>query len=188
MLRILALVLVSWAGFGCTDDTEPQPPGEFVSLIDHHAWEVLPETDDPLASHRPATIECGIAGWYVEDQVGEPKLEIDTNYCNYAALRQPTLVAIEAGAHIRLNFYHFNLVAPEPAQAHVAILVEDTLLWEQVIEIPGDGTAAQARVWQDEVFVSPLTAPAGAELILHVHNHGQNTYTLVSLEAETWHD
>jgi hypothetical protein len=145
-----------------------------ASIIDHAQWEMLDAVADPLAEHRPATVECGIAGWYIEDD----KLEINTNSCNYLAARQPSLVAIEAGQQLGLGFYHFDLVAPEPASAHLAILVEGQLLWETTVEIPGD-----AHVYT-EVFESPLTAPAGAEVVFHLHNHGQNTWALQELIAD----
>lgn len=158
---------------GQTDDGTGAP-GEFVPIVDHLEWEMLDAVADPLAEHRPDIVECGIAGWYVEDD----KLEADTNNCNYLALRQPSLVAIEAGQQIGLDLYHFDLVAPEPALAHLAILVDGELLWEDEVEIP-----SFAHVYT-EVFVSPLSAPAGAEVVFHLHNHGQNTWVLQALLAE----
>jgi hypothetical protein len=149
--------------------------GEFVSLIDHAQWVQIEATqEDPLAAHRPSAIDCGVAGWYQENEI----IEIDTNFCNYLALRQDSLAAITEGAKVRLGFYHFDLVAPEPALAHVAVLVDGALLWEQEIEIPG-----AAMVYALE-FEAPFSAPAGAELVFHLHNHGQNTWALQALSAE----
>ena len=158
---------------GTTDDSSGDA-GMSAPIIDHLQWQVLDAVADPLAEHRPDLVECGIAGWYVEDE----KLEVDTNSCNYLALHQPSLVAIEQGQPLGLGLYHFDLVAPEPASAHLAILVEGELLWEQQIQIPGD-----AQVYT-EVFESPLSAPAGAEVVFHLHNHGQNTWALQELVAE----
>lgn len=160
------------ASAGETDDSTGAAGG-FVSIIDHHQWQMLDAVADPLAEHRPPTVECGIAGWYLEDE----KLEVDTNNCNYLALRQPSLVAIEVGQPLNLYLYHFDLVAPAAALAHLAILVDGEVLWEQSVQIPGE-----ARVFS-EVFVSPLSAPAGAEVVFHLHNHGQNTWALRDLAA-----
>jgi hypothetical protein len=143
-------------------------------IIDHALWEMLDAVADPLADHRPPTVGCGPAGWYLEDD----KLEIDTNNCNYLALRQPSLVAIEVGQPLGLGFYHFDLVAPALASAHLAILVEGQLLWETTVAIPGD-----AHVYT-EMFESPLSAPAGSEVVFHLHNHGQNTWALQALIAD----
>ena len=149
--------------------------GEFAALIDHARWVQIEATEeDPLAAHRPSSIVCGVAGWYEENET----IEIDTNFCNYLALRQDSLAAITEGAKVRLGFYHFDLVAPEPALAHVAVLVDQQLLWEQEIEIPG-----AAMVYALE-FEAPFSAPAGAELVFHLHNHGQNTWALQTISAE----
>ncbi|MFO7566233.1 MAG: hypothetical protein R6X02_26560 [Enhygromyxa sp.] len=148
--------------------------GELESLIDHTLWASVEADDDPLADHRPDEITCTVAGWFLENET----LEINTNYCNYLAIGQPSLVAVEQGRKIELGFYHFNLVAPEPALAHLAILLDGALLWEQEIEIPG-----AAMVYLVE-FEAPFSAPAGSPLILHLHNHGQNTWALQSLSAE----
>jgi hypothetical protein len=148
--------------------------GEFVSLIEHELWVQLDAADDPLAEHRPAEVVCGIAGWYIENEI----VEIDTNFCNYLALGQPSLAAITEGRLVRLGFYHFDLVAPEPALAHIAMLADGEVLWEQEIEIPG-----AAMVYELE-FEAPFSTPVGAELVFHLHNHGQNTWALQALSAE----
>lgn len=148
---------------------------EFVSLIDHAAWEYAPAEEDPLVDHRPAMVECGVAGWYVLDQ----ELEVDTNFCNYAAIRQPILEPIAACSTLAIAFYHFDLTAPEPAEAHAAILIDGQIVWEQTIEIPGP-----AAVYEDK-FAAPFAAPAGSEVMLHLHNHGQNTWALLELEVGT---
>jgi hypothetical protein len=148
--------------------------GDFVPLVDHALWQMLDGAADPLADHRPATVECGLAGWYVEDE----QLEVDTNFCNYLGLAQPGLAAIEQGKRVRLGLYYFDLVAPEPAMGHVAILVDGQVLWEDEIEIPGP-----AKVFDLE-FESPLTAELGAEVVFHLHNHGQNTWVLQSVSVE----
>jgi hypothetical protein len=154
-----------------TEDTE----GEFAALIDHERWEQIhASSEDPLADHRPSSINCGVAGWYRENEI----IEIDTNFCNYLALRQDSLAPITEGAKVRLGFYHFDLVAPEEALAHLAVLVDGQLLHEQEIAIPG-----KAMVYALE-FEAPFSAPAGAELVFHLHNHGQNTWALQDLSAE----
>ncbi|MFV8751998.1 hypothetical protein ACNOYE_15740 [Nannocystaceae bacterium ST9] len=155
---------------GCQD---PEP--EFVSLVDHSAWQFTPAEEDPLVDHRPDVVDCGIAGWY--PQLEGSELEIDTNFCNYASLRQDALAAIEVCTPIKVGIYHFDLLAPEPAQAHAALLIDGTIVWEKFIDIPG-----KAAVYEEE-FPSPIAAPVGAEVMLHLHNHGQNTWTVLTIEA-----
>jgi hypothetical protein len=156
-----------------TSESETGSGVEAGSLIDHEKWQVLDASDDPLADHRPETIACGIAGWYIEAS----KLEVDTNLCNYLAVGQPSLVSLEQGQLVEVIFYHFDLVAPEAGLAHVAIWIDGQVLWEQEIVIPGD-----ANVFQDE-FVSPISAERGSQVVFHLHNHGQNTWVLQDLMA-----
>ena len=148
--------------------------GAFVSLIDQDAWMEVDAGQDPLADHRPEMVDCGLAGWTIEN--GE-SLEIDTNFCNYLALSQPSLAPIAAGATVELDFYYFDLTAPEPAEAHFAMLVDGQILWETTIAIPG-----KANV-HSESFAAPFAAPEGAEVIIHLHNHGQNTWQFDGLRV-----
>ena len=147
------------------------------SLLDHQAWTALETAADPLADHRPDMIECNIAGWYVEND----KLEIDTFYCNYLALTQPLLEDVAAGDTLELGLYYFDLLAPAAATAHVAVLIDGAVVWEREVEIPGGPTPAPAHVY-DERFASPISASAGAPIVIHLHNHGQNTWTFDRLD------
>jgi xanthosine utilization system XapX-like protein len=144
------------------------------SLIDHAQWQVLAADADPLADHRPELVDCGLAGW--KQEIETSSLEVDTNFCNYLAIAQPSLLALEQGQLVEVIFYHFDLVAPAPpTSAHVAILIDGQMLWEQEIAIPGD-----ADFFVEE-FASPISAELGSQVVLHVHNHGQNTYRLQDL-------
>jgi hypothetical protein len=171
-----ALACVGSGALGDETSTSESESGgsiEAGSLIDHEKWQVLEAGDDPLADHRPEMIDCGLAGWYLETS----KLEVDTNFCNYLGVEQPSLVALEHGQMVKVIFYHFDLVAPEPALAHVAIMIDAQVLWEQEIAIPGD-----ANVFVEE-FASPISAALGSQVVVHLHNHGQNTWVLQDLIA-----
>jgi hypothetical protein len=146
---------------------------ELGSLIDHQQWQVLDAAADPLADHRPESVDCGSDGWLYEATT----LEVRTDFCNYLAVGQPSLVALEQGQLVQVIFYHYDLVAPEPALGHVAIMIDGQMLWEQEIAIPGD-----ANVFIEE-FASPITAELGSQVVFHLHNHGQNTWVLQDLMA-----
>ncbi|NVB38719.1 hypothetical protein G6O69_12835 [Pseudenhygromyxa sp. WMMC2535] len=190
MPRALALrcALACTALFACTapgdedsesaDEASEAGDAGFVSLIDHANWITVDAPDDPLVDERPESVECGIAGWYIEgEDVDDPLLEVDTTYCNYLALSQPSLAQIREGAEMEFDFYHFNLTAPEPAQAHLAVHVDGELLWETWIDIPGS-----AQVFT-ESFTAPFDAPEGASVMMHLHNHGQNTWGIQDLRV-----
>lgn len=142
-------------------------------LLDHKSWHNFAAELDPLASHQPAVIECGIAGWFIERE----QLEVSTSDCNYALLEHPSLLSITAGTEVLLELWHFDLTAPEPAEAHVALLFGDALQWETLIPIPQPGNVQQVS------FRATRALAAGEPIRLHLHNHGQNTWLLRTLHA-----
>lgn len=149
------------------DAASPPAPREAL-LVDHERWVPVGAEDDPFAAHRPDGVDCGIAGYYVElDQ-----LELDTSRCNYAALEQPALHAVGEHDELGLELTHYDLTAPEPAQAHVALWFGATPQWETTIEIPH-----AAQVLPVVVPVNRSLAP-GETIGFHLHNHGQNTWLL----------
>lgn len=158
------------------DSAEPVDPteGEFVPLVDPMGWTPVPAGEDPLAAHRPAEVVCPLGGWLFEPQ----GFEVNTLQCNYAMFGQPAQAAVLAGQRVTATLYHFDLVAAEPAEAHVALLVGETVLWEATVAIPGPANAFNVEV------VAASTAPAGTPVYFHLHNHGQNTWTLGAIEVE----
>jgi len=142
-------------------------------LIDHRSWQRYDAALDPLIADQPAEITCGIAGFFVE----RGGLEIDSKRCNYVLAEHPALRDVRRGQRLALEFRHFDLEAPEPAQAHVALLFRDQLAWELRIDIPGPANVIQAE------FTATTDLAAGEPIRLHLHNHGQNTYTLASLRV-----
>jgi len=157
---------------GVVDPTE----GEFAALVDPMAWTMVPAPQDPLADHRPADVQCPIGGWLFEPQ----GFEVNTLLCNYAMFSAPSQTAVVAGSRVVATLYHFDLIAAEPASAHVALLLGDQLLWETEVAIPGKANAFNIDVVVD------ATWPAGTPVYFHLHNHGQNTWTLGAIEAEVF--
>ncbi len=159
-----------------TSGVEDPTEGEMVALVSAMAWLPVAAADDPLAQHRPATVVCPLGGWLYEPQ----GLEINTSQCNYAMFGQPAQVAVVAGARVTASFYHFDLISEAPATAHVALLIGDAVVWEQEIAIPGKANAYVSDV--------PLkfAIEAGTPVYFHLHNHGQNTWTLGAIEAEVF--
>jgi len=69
-----------------------------------------------------------------------------------------------------------TLDASEPALAHLAVWLEDSVLWETEVPIP-----AASEMYEVELPL-PHAASPGALLGLHLHNHGFNSWRLVELE------
>lgn len=149
--------------------------GELVDLVEPTAWQPLAAADDPLADHRPAEVDCAFGlGWLVEPM----GIEVNTAACNYGAFVQPALHPVVRGAQLSLRLYHFDLVAAEPATAHVVVMIGEHAIFEREIAIPG-----KADVYELDL-VADFDAPAGTPVVLHLHNHGQNTWTFAALKGE----
>lgn len=149
--------------------------GTMVNLVTAQRWQPLAAEDDPFADHRPAEVMCVLGlGWLYEATA----LEVNTGTCTYGAFGQPTLVDIVPGAALSLSVYHFDLLAPEPATAHAAVMIGDHVIFEREVAIPG-----KAEVFTIDL-VAEFAAPAGTPVVFHLHNHGQNAWTFASLQAE----
>jgi hypothetical protein len=152
----------------CAEQSTPELRREAVLLIDHAHWQRYPAEQDPLPGHQPAAINCGAAGYYVE----QGRLELDSTFCNYALIWHPALVGVDAGTEITLELSHFDLTASEPTRAHVALIFDDTLAWETWLDIPSSADVTEIS------FRAPHALGRDAPIRLHFHNHGQNNYAL----------
>jgi len=149
---------------------DPDPgPG---SLIDHTLWLELSEADDPFASHRLEAVVCPEWARQIEGDI----YEVETDDCNYVSLAQPSLRPLNEGDHVELVFWHLWLWAPMPAQGHVAIQIGDWIVADEQIEIPGPEESF------NPVVTVPHDLPAGVPIVFHLHNHGVNSWRLLSIE------
>lgn len=157
----------------CAEPQSETPKTQPRTLVDHRQWTAITDLDDPLADHQPATIECGVAGWYVEYDA----LEVDTGRCNYPRIEHPALLDVPAGSEITTQLRYYDLVAPEPAEAHVAILIGAQVQWETTVAIP------QAANVLELTWRTPSAITAGDPVRFHLHNHGQNHWGLDAIMA-----
>lgn len=145
-----------------------------AALVDMGAW-IEASGTDPLEAHQPAEVSCPLGSVLVEEG---GKLEVNTGLCNYAWLEQPMLADLLPGDEVELSLWHQELVAEEPAEGHVAILIGEQVLWELVVAIPADATP------YTESVVVAFAAEVGEPIQLHLHNHGANTWNLLRIERK----
>jgi len=150
------------------------PAAAAIRLVDADAWREQEAAADSFADHRPAELQCPSNSWHDEDG----SLEVETGYCNYLSLVQPSQAAVQAGDTLHLVLWHGDLAFEAPASAHVAISIAGKPVWEAAVDIP-----AGAEIYDLRVPVG-FDAPAGSPVEYHLHNHGYNTWTLLSLEIE----
>lgn len=145
-----------------------------VSLVEAQAWDITSRSRDNHLEHRPAQVECPRdTGWLVE----EDELEIRTANCNYLSLSQQSLLTMAAGTELELTLSHSALDFNAPATAHWAVSVAGTVVWEANIPIPSDSQIIR------EKLELPVAVAAGDDIIVHLHNHGNNAWTVHSMEA-----
>lgn len=145
-----------------------------VSLVEAQAWDITSRSRDNHLEYRPAQIDCprGV-GWLVE----ENELEIRTANCNYLSLTQQSLLTMAAGTELELTLSHSALDFNAPSTVHWAVSIAGTVLWEAEIPIPSDSQIIR------EKLQLPVDVAAGDDIIVHLRNHGNNAYTVHSLEA-----
>ena len=143
------------------------------SLIDVNDWKSQDASSD-LSQHRPLLVECPANSWYEEDGA----LEVETGFCNYLSVAQSIKAPINKGDNIHIVLWHGQLRFDQPEEAHVAISLDGTIIWEDEIEIPNDGGIYDISV------PSTVAADIGDRVEYHLHNHGYNTWTLLILDVQ----
>ena len=173
-----------WALLGCTGSSDETGPtgvdtaepvtrdsgveltaGTF-DLVAADGW-VIDASVDPAPEHLDGHT-CDPSGVLVEDGL----LEVRTGDCAYAVVRQASLAEVGAGDRLELLVYHSALTADEEGEGHVALAVEGELVWEKTVAIPST-SQVYATEWTAEAAVE-----VGADVVLHLHNHGSNAWNL----------
>ncbi len=145
------------------------------SLVEPEQWQDSPSRD-AFADLRPADVECDpVRGLYLQRSPWGDRFEINTAWCNYATVEQPLLEPLAAGDTVEVRVWHFDLTGA-PAEAYVGVAVAGEIEWERIIPIPSEGGLIA------ETFEVSEAVEAGTPIQFHVHNHGNNTWELVSIE------
>ncbi|MEM7160232.1 MAG: hypothetical protein AAF799_45760 [Myxococcota bacterium] len=147
--------------------TQAGPP---ISLTLAGSWELDPAESDPFPDERPDWVQCEV-GW--DEEIGA--FEVDTELCAYGAFVQRSQVPIFEGDELEIIVLHDALWAEEPAEAHLALVFGDQLVWETRLQIPSE--PAQIR----ESWTATADVPPATDVHWHVHNHGTNNYRLIDL-------
>ncbi len=158
-MRVLLVLLLS----ACA----PVEPAEPVDLVDSAAWTAVPAAEDPFGS--PPTPGCDPeAAVAIEDE----QIEIQTDRCGWVTLQQPALVDVGPEHAVELLLFQGALASlEEGAVATLALRLGSSSFWQTEVPIP-----AEAEL--HEVIDEGFSLSAGDPVLLHVSNHGQNSYRL----------
>ena len=161
----------------CTAPVGPIEPDaapaevEPVYVVDLSAFEELPDAEDPFSASVPGHLPGAPPAYVVEqDPTGFSTLEIRTDVCNYLTLQQPSRARIERGDELQILMWHNTLATQESARAYAAIQICGHEAWSVEVPIPSPAHS-YAATWR-----APRTLPAGCPILLHIHNHGANTW------------
>ena len=145
-----------------------------IALIAAQAWETTPGNRDSFLDHRPAQVDCPRdMGWLVEDD----ELEVRTEFCNYLSVTQQSLLNLPAGTELELALSHSDLDFNAPASAHLAVAIAGNTVWTTDIPIPNESGVIRKNI------TVPFAVSAGDPIELHLHNHGQNAWSLHAIDA-----
>ncbi len=142
-----------------------------VDLVWSDMWIADPPAD-AMPTHAPDPVDCAIG---FTDELG--LFEVDTALCNYGVFSQAMSDRIIEGERVELVFTHDDLVAPEPATGHIAVAIEDRVIWEIDVPIPKPYDIVQGEWIADE------SIDAGTKIVLHIHNHGYNNWRVISFKS-----
>ena len=150
--------------------------GGRTPLVDHEAWSRTEPTNDPLAEHRPETVDCKESAIERRPLQGEPSISVHTKFCNYASVTQELDCAVREGESLYLRLFRSRLDFPEgeDVEAHVALLLDGSVVWEDTVAIPNDRSNLYTETW-----TAKRRYPEGTSVTYHVHNHGSNTWSLI---------
>jgi hypothetical protein len=145
-----------------------------IPLVEAAAWDVQPKNRDAFPDHHPDEVNCPRdTGWLVE----EDAVEVRTEFCNYLSIGQQALLDLDTGTNLELAISHSKLSFDTPATAHLAVSIGGNHIWETSVDIPSDSGILK------EKLVLPVAVHRGDPIEVHLHNHGNNTWTIHSLDA-----
>ena len=172
---------------GCSDGSQlgkaddGAAASRYEPLVALDAFSAVGRSQDPFVGDPEAAAACIPSFRYEADQ---HRLEIDTTLCNWITLKTEPLGAVDAGQPLRIDFSHYDLDAPEPAEATLRLRFGVCDVWSEMIPIPSSANVARAELASPCALDESRAAADGGEAIFfHLDNHGQNTYQLQGISV-----
>jgi hypothetical protein len=157
-----------------------RPYRDRTTLIDLGAFTLTDAESDPFPDRPPEPIPCSGDGTIVEVFGGTLVYSVYSDKCSYVTAVQPSRTDVYEGEYLRARLWHFDLTAPAPAEAHLAVTLDGaTDGLEKRIPIPAAGQMIS------ETWRAPRDYPRGTPVYFHAHNHGDNEYLLIELSTGT---
>lgn len=142
------------------------------SLLDHQLWKQVSREHDPYKSMAPPNKPCDDVAYKLEDGV----IEVETGICSFITVAQPLKHNLRLGDKLKVIFWHLYLTAASSAEGYVGLSIDSAPIYVKKIPIP-----ASPAVYEETITLK-RNFSKGETLYFHIHNHGSNTWKLLSLE------
>lgn len=170
-----------WLGLTSCGETQVGTTPSAEVLVDHRLW-VLTETanSDPfaLSRERPAVQACE-TGANFEPSPGSLEVELARCRERYASFHQPSLIALQVGDELNFTLSHLLLrpLTESVTEAYLALSVNGMVIWQLTLQIiaPANNYSLSVPIENE--------APLGSDVVLHLDNHGENSYTFSPMEV-----
>jgi hypothetical protein len=152
-----------------------------VPLVDATQWQLLDPADarQPEAAPNGALL-CASANIKTSVFGNTEGVEVDTGpTCGFATLSRSSSGLITAGETVLIRMFHYTQTTFPAAEAHVTVSIDGVSLLDERVPIPSESglLPRQPRIVVDR------DVAAGAPVLFHVGNHGDNSWSLVELSV-----
>lgn len=165
----LALVMTC----GCSGPADSNTSGDH--WVDHAAWSLVaaPEADPFATAYARPNVHACESGAYFQPTTDTFEVELARCRERYISLHQPAVRDLHAGDSLQFTLSHLLLrpLTESVTEAYVALSVGSRLVWELRLQIAAPSNSYAVSI--------PITSefPVGSDVVLHLHNHGENSYT-----------
>jgi hypothetical protein len=142
------------------------------ALLEHTLWKNVERANDPYRSMAPPG-ECKDVAYKLEDGV----IEVETGICSFLTVTQPLARDLPAGTKLHLIYWHLQLTAASSAFGYFSLTMNDTEIHVNKIPIP-----SPPKVY-DMTLTLKKDFKKGQPIYFHIHNHGSNSWKLLSLDV-----
>lgn len=148
-------------------------------LVDHASWSMVatPEADPfAVTQGRPNVHACEVGAYFM---LTPDIFEVELSRCRerYLSLHQLSLAPIHPGDSLQFDLSHMLLrpLTESVTEAYLALSVDQQVIWQITLQIIAPSNSYS--------FVVPVTieAATGSDVVLHLDNHGENSYTFSHL-------
>jgi len=165
--------------FDAWPDIDSVLPDKVVALVDNEAWSKTLSAQDPWWGEDSAEELCEPTDYGPETTPIGLLFDVDTSFCGFLTVDQTLLEEVPIGELFRVKLVQYALTESEgPYLLAIALGEPSVTVWEMIIEVPSDFQVI------DVTWPAARTYLVDEPVYFHLSNHGENTWSFVSLTRE----